>query len=120
MKGTRKNRICVEKICFYCDEIAKILENHGRSKEYFFNSVEMQYACSMCIVQIGEMISLLEDEFIGSHPEIPWRQIKGARNIYVHGYGELDLDEVWNTLTENVPVLKNQISEILAKFEEKQ
>ncbi|MBO7126367.1 DUF86 domain-containing protein [bacterium] len=63
------------------------------------------------------MISLLEDDFIRSHPEIPWRQIKGARNIYVHGYGELDLDEVWNTLTESVPLLKNQISELLVNFE---
>lgn len=50
MKGTRKNRICVEKICFYCEEIEKILDNHGRSKDYFFNSVEMQYAaaCALC------------------------------------------------------------------------
>ncbi len=73
----------------------------------------------MCIVHIGEMISLLEDDFIRSHPEIPWRQIKGARNIYVHGYGELDLDEVWNTLIESVPLLKNQISELLVNFEGK-
>ena len=115
MRGDRKNKTCLEKIVFYCDEIEKILNKHEKNKEYFKESVEMQYACSMCVVQIGEMISLLDDEIFSAYPEIPWRMIMGARNVYVHNYGQLDLDEVWNTLVESVPLLKKQISELLLR-----
>lgn len=73
----------------------------------------MQYACSMCIIQIGELISVMDDDFKNAFLEIPWRQIKGARNVYVHQYGEIDLDEMWNTLTHSIPELKSKISAII-------
>ena len=117
MKKNRKNLICLEKIIFYCDEIIKILNDHLNDKEYFKQSSEMQYACSMCIIQIGELISLIDDDFKHTYREIPWRQIKGARNVYVHQYGEIDLDEMWNTLIQNIPDLKLSISSILKTME---
>ena len=109
----RKTKNSLEKIKFYCEEIEKLLANHNFDKEYFFKSVELQYACSMCVIQIGEMVALLDEEFIKNNPQVLWRQIKGARNVYVHNYGELDLSMVWNTLIRDIPELKQQVEKIL-------
>ncbi len=50
MKGTRKNRICVEKICFYCEEIEKILENHGAARiiSLILSKCNTPAACALC------------------------------------------------------------------------
>ena len=116
MKSNKKNRICLEKIIFYCDELDMILKKHSYKKDEFMSSSEMQYACGMCIVQIGELVSNLDDEFKAINNEVPWRVIKATRNIYVHQYGSVDLDQVWNTITENIPTLKKQLKDILCKI----
>lgn len=108
-----KNKSSLEKIKFYCEEINKLLANHNFDEDYFLKSVELQYACSMCVIQIGEMVALLDEEFIKNNPQVLWRQIKGARNVYVHNYGELDLNMVWNTLINDIPELKQQIIKLL-------
>lgn len=47
------------------------------------------------------------------HPEIPWRPIIAMRNILVHVYFRVDLDEVWNVVEQHIPVLKSQIEKAL-------
>jgi len=39
---------------------------------------------------IGEAARHVSPEFIAAHPEIPWRQIIGQRNILAHEYGQID------------------------------
>ncbi|MGH8003063.1 MAG: HepT-like ribonuclease domain-containing protein, partial [Brasilonema sp.] len=47
------------------------------------------------------------------HPEVPWSQIIGMRNILTHNYFEIDLDVVWSAVERNLPNLKQQIETIL-------
>lgn len=65
-----------------------------------------QDACCMCIAQIGELSAHLSEDYRSSHPEIPWREVKDTRNYYVHNYGGVDLVYVWNTMTGDLPALK--------------
>lgn len=44
----------------YCDEIAQILIQHHSNREEFENDTEFQFACGMCIIQIGEIPELKE------------------------------------------------------------
>lgn len=37
--------------------------------------------------------------------EIPWKDIAGARDVFIHGYFKVDLNEVWKTVTDDLPVL---------------
>jgi uncharacterized protein with HEPN domain len=59
----------------------------------------------MCIIQIGELVSRLSDDFIESHPLIPWHAIKSMRNLHAHDSERVDLGIVWNTLTADIPDL---------------
>lgn len=67
----------------------------------------------MCIIQIGELANRLSDETKESAPNIPWRAIKGMRNLHAHDYEKVDLEIVWNTLLEDVPVLKHSLENLL-------
>lgn len=74
-------------------------------------------ACAMCLVQIGDLGSRLRTEapdFVASHPEISWQEMRGLRNRIAHGYGDLDFNAVWDTLQDSLPTLIAQLEAILA------
>lgn len=58
---------------------------------------------------IGEAARKLSEEFKLEHNNVPWAQIVGMRNILVHDYFGIDLDEVWSAVEKDLPVLKKQI-----------
>ena len=58
---------------------------------------------------IGEAATHLGPEIRAAIPEIPWRSVVGFRNLVVHEYFGLDLDIVWTTASEQVPVLGRAI-----------
>ena len=37
------------------------------------------------------------------------------RNLLIHDYSEVDLKDVWTTIKNDLPVLKTQLQEILAR-----
>ena len=47
------------------------------------------------------------------HPNIPWADIKGFRNIVVHNYFGIDWPEVWRAATKDAPLLRDEVAEIL-------
>lgn len=112
MRGKKSERIILKKMIRYCDEIAQILQKHNFDKEDFENNSEFQFAAGMCIIQIGELVSRLDDDFIKRYSDIPWRQIKGMRNIYTHDYDIVDNEMIWEAITEEIPELKEKLQVI--------
>ena len=66
----------------------------------------------MCIIQLGELANRLSDETKESSKSIPWRAIRGMRNLHAHDYENVDLEIVWNTLLEDIPALKKSLEEL--------
>ena len=54
---------------------------------------------------IGEAAANISKESRKSLPEIPWENIIGMRNRLIHGYFEVDLDVLWQTIKEDLPPL---------------
>ena len=113
MRGKKAERIVLQKIIKYCDTIEEILAKHDFNRAYFESDKEFQYASGMCIIQIGELVTRLDENFMKEHPDIPWRAIKGMRNIYAHDYDIIDNDTVWVTITEEIPELKKKLWRIV-------
>jgi uncharacterized protein with HEPN domain len=62
---------------------------------------------------IGEAARSLPQDFCHAHPEIPWSQISGMRNILIHMYFGIDPDVVWAVVERDLPSLKRSIETIL-------
>ncbi len=62
---------------------------------------------------IGEAVRGLSEEVRSANPEVPWGQIAAMRNILVHDYFGIDLDEVWNAVVRDLPPLKSKVDAIL-------
>jgi uncharacterized protein with HEPN domain len=87
----------------------------GLNKEDFFADKRTQQAVIMSLVIVGELVTKIMDrypEFSAEHPEIPWRSIRGMRNRIAHGYFDINLDVVWDTVQTALPQLLQQLSVI--------
>ena len=62
---------------------------------------------------VGEAASCLSDDVRGRLPGIPWREIRGFRNIAVHAYFSLDWDVVYEVATVNLPDLTPKVLSLL-------
>ncbi|MBQ6715202.1 MAG: DUF86 domain-containing protein [Clostridia bacterium] len=49
----------------------------------------------MCILQIGELVNRLSDDFKSNNAHIPWNKIRCMRNYVAHEYGSIDFDIIW-------------------------
>lgn len=106
MPATNRNRDIIEHIFRYCNQIETAHDDFGKSKERFIESTTYQNAVSMCILQIGELVNRLSDDFKAEHSNIPWHKIRGMRNFVAHEYGSIDFDIVWYTATNSIVDLK--------------
>jgi uncharacterized protein with HEPN domain len=76
----------------------------GLSRE-FEATVAHQETVAYNIMVVGEAASKLSDETRAKYPTLPWHEIRGMRNQIIHGYAETELDTLWETVTEDIPVL---------------
>ena len=110
-----KDIMVLKKIIKYCDDIKLLVEKYNVSFENYKNDISFQYSANMCIIQIGELVGRLSDSIIEDNTDIPWRAIKAMRNLHAHDYDNVDLDIVWTTLIDDIPMLKKQIENLLNK-----
>lgn len=64
-------------------------------------------------MQIGELTTHLTDDFKQTYTGMPWIQIKALRNLVAHNYGKIDEESLWETVTGDIPKLKNYCSSIV-------
>jgi uncharacterized protein with HEPN domain len=108
-----RDRQVISKMMKYCNDILFLNKKYNSDFEAYKSDISFQYSCNMCIIQIGELVSRLSDEFIESHTQVPWHAIKGMRNLHAHDYERVDLEIVWNTLNEDIPDLLNKLDLIV-------
>ncbi|WP_438318899.1 HepT-like ribonuclease domain-containing protein [Candidatus Caldatribacterium sp. SIUC1] len=65
---------------------------------------------------MGEAAAQLDKAFHEAHPGIPWPQIVAMRNLLVHRYFGVDLEEVWKTVEKDLPGLKRKIETLVSKL----
>lgn len=95
-----------ESIFDIIDSINKILNyTAGMTLAEFMVSDEKQDAVLRRILVIGEATKRLSSEFRQRHPEIPWKEIAGTRDIIVHDYNRVDAERIWDVIQNDLPSL---------------
>jgi len=84
----------------------------GLSKNDFLSDKRTQQATIMSLIVIGEAATKIMDyypDFVEAHLTVPWRGMRGMRNRIAHGYFEINLDVVWETVQTALPELLKQL-----------
>ena len=113
MSGNNRDLSILRHIVSYCDQIEEAVARFGTDEELFLRDSIYHNAVALCILQIGELVSNLTDEFRAANPGIPWREIKLMRNIVAHRYGTVDHTLTWDVVINDIPVLKDYCTAIL-------
>ena len=95
-----------------CSKIEAITA--ATSEESFLIDEVMTAAVLHHLTVIGEAMNRLSQELRERHSEVPWRQIVSVRHRIVHAYFDLDWQILWNAARYEIPLLRNQIDEVLA------
>ena len=83
---------------------AKAIQQYmaGVTHEQFLADTEKQDAVLRRFEIIGEAASRLSPEPQALFPNLPFRAMRGMRNIIAHDYGDVDLEQVWTTATTDL------------------
>lgn len=95
-------------------EALEKIEKYAAKGERAFHEEELVQVWIIYYIQvIGEAANQLSTSFRSSHDEVPWKNVTAMRNFLVHQYFGIDLNEVWDTVSTDLPVLKAKILKIL-------
>ena len=90
----------------YCVAIQKTIDRYGKDYATYSTDADYQRSISFSLFQIGELSGGLSEEYRkNTAPQIQWGPMKAMRNIVVHNYGHIDHAIVWETVTNDIPVL---------------
>ena len=110
-----RDKNVIKHIMDYCEQITETNKEFKDSYDTFKNSNTYRNAISLCILQIGELVTVLSDDFKAANTNVPWRDIKAMRNIVAHKYGTVNIEMLWNTAHEDIIELAQFCKNVLQK-----
>lgn len=90
---------CIERIEIYS----------GEGREAFMLSTLIQDGAIHNLEVIGEATKRLSVKLRQANTVVPWKQIAGMRDVLIHDYLGINLHRVWQTIEQDLPVLKSTI-----------
>lgn len=107
MTHNERNIEVLKRIVGYCDEVNCTLDLVNYSFDTMISDFLYKNSLAMNVLQIGELVKNLTEDFKQEYQGIPWSEIAGMRDIAAHGYGDFDFDVLWETITEDIDPLKS-------------
>ena len=109
---TKRDSVILEKINHEAEVVHDLLDGVGEA--VFLADEQKMRAVCMTFINIGELVKNLTAELRLSHPDIPWKNISGLRDIAAHGYFTLDMKAIRKTALEALPEFAINVQKILA------
>ena len=115
MREPLKDRIRLEHIQMVIDNIFQYTD--GKTIQQLNDDTMLFYATVKNIEIIGEAAYHLTKAFCKEHPETPWNDVMRMRNILVHDYYKIRINEVWKVIQEDLFPLRNQVIRYLTEVD---
>lgn len=100
-----KDNTQLELILQYGQKISGYIERFGVSEKLFISDCDYHDLCAFALVQIGEAVNRLSEDFVQHHDEVDWKGLYGMRCYLVHGYESVNYRTLWQAITEDLPGL---------------
>ncbi|MEK6812765.1 MAG: DUF86 domain-containing protein [Nanoarchaeota archaeon] len=84
----------------------------GVSKEEFMANKEKTDAVIRNLEIVGEAAKNIHPSLTKRYPHISWRRLTGTRDVIIHHYFGIDLESIWKTIQEDLPLLEKQLMEL--------
>lgn len=94
----------IRDILYHIDLAQRFVE--GLDRAAFISDTRTVYAVTRCLEIISEASRRLPDDVKARHPQIPWKQMAGAGNVYRHDYEDVAARFVWETVRRDLPPLR--------------
>ena len=112
---------CLSNIKDYCQLANNFVIEEDLSVEDLsvedFNGRMPIYVLTMILVQIGEEVKNIPEEFKSINNKVPWKDISGMEDVILNNFNEVKKDEVFNTVVNDLPVLLQYCEFLINKLE---
>ena len=115
MKTHSRDRGRLEDILKYAQNVEQIV--NGITYEQFVADIRIYYSVMKNVEVIGEAANMLTRHFRETHTELPWRLIVSMRNVLVHGYAQVSDADLWQTATNDIQPLREQVQRYLSDID---
>ena len=109
--SSRSPKLYIQDILQACEDILNFTQGLGTADE-LQNDRRTFLAVIHSIEVIGEAARQTPKNFKEKHPEIPWRETIGLRNVIAHEYFGLDIEIIWDVIQTQIPVLAEQMRKV--------
>ena len=111
----KNDRVYLE---YILERIRRIEEDVASGRESFMNSHTIQDAVLRNLQTLAESCQRLSEQFKQNHPEVEWKKLSAFRNVLVHDYLGIDLNQIWIIVARDVSELKMKIEQLINKLPE--
>jgi uncharacterized protein with HEPN domain len=96
-----RNKSILQKILSEVEALDEMTSD-ADMQSFLFDDKLMRATC-MTLINIGELVKHLSDEFRLAHNVIPWKDMAGLRDVTAHGYFTLRMEDIWVYASEELP-----------------
>lgn len=100
---SREEHLLLADLQGFCERV--IAYTQALDQSTFANDQQSVDAVLHNIMLIGEVCRLLSDTTKQRMPEVPWDDVRRTRNIVTHVYFGVDLDIIWDIVTNHIPIM---------------
>lgn len=103
-----RDKVIVGKMIRYAGKVQSYCKD-VTYKEFCANEMLIE-ACVFNLSQLGELTTKLGADFKQEHSQVAWAQIYGLRNRIVHDYDGVNLQLIWEIISNDIPELVDKLS----------
>lgn len=85
----------------------------GMDATHFHADRRTVYAVTHALEIVGEATKRIPEQLRVRYPHVPWRLMAGMRDRLIHGYDMVDLDVLWKTVVDDLPLTRPLIAEVI-------